>query len=268
MSRHFYNTLFNVSGQIGLAVIFCVLSVSTQAEVYSWQDEAGNTVYSDKKPSEDAKPTRSTPAVNYFTAPARKQEKSSPSEATPDTLSELSAVEDDEETSKALTEAECQQVYGLSCDRVNNWQRHALEKCGDDSRCKDPAFLDKKYRPRTLAEMQKIANRAASRNNLQDKKIAQFLQRKYGNYCEKQAELYCHNKSQKDCEKVMVYYCQDPRGLRDIFARYDNLNAMERQQIMKKAQAMALANGEDPSNLDKVILGLIDILITQALMGI
>ncbi len=247
----------------------CMLLTSTAAlaEVYSWKNSEGSTVYSDQKTSGDAKSTQSGSTINYYTPPPvkPKQQTKTPDES----LAVLSIAEDEpDKQSTELTEQQCQQQYELSCDRVNNWRRYALEQCGDDARCEDPEFLDNKYRPRTIEEMREIARRSAVRNNLQDKKIAQFLTRKYSNYCENQAELYCRNQRSASCDAKMRSYCDDPRGLEDIFARYDNLTPNEKQQIIAKAKQLAMEGGENQLDYEAIVAALIDILIQQALLGI
>lgn len=245
----------------------CLLaSTAAHAEIYSWTDSAGNTTYSDQKPSADAKPTESGNNINYYTAPpAVKSEPISNTE--PESLATLTPVAEDEKPA-AMTEKQCQQQYGKDCDSVNNWRQHALEKCGDDERCLDPAFLDKKYRPRTIEEQRKIAIRSAVRNNLHEKKIARFLTKKYSNYCANQAAMYCQSQRSNSCDAKMRSYCEDPRELEDIFARYDNLTLIEKKQVIAQAKEMAMANGDNQLDYEQIIVSLIDILISQALMGI
>lgn len=65
-----------------------------------------------------------------------------------------------------MTEEECQRDYGMSCDKVNNWQADAKAACkksrGGD-RCDDEDFLAAKYKPRTLAQKRLQATRNACR---------------------------------------------------------------------------------------------------------
>jgi hypothetical protein len=245
----------------------CVLtSTTSQAEIYSWVDSDGNTIYSDQKPSDDAKPTESGDHINYYTAPVVTKKKPL-SNTRPDALATLTVVTEDE-ASEAMTEQQCQKLYNKDCDSINNWRQQALEECGDDERCTDPDFLDKKYRPRTLEEQRKTANRSAIRNNLNDKKIALFLTKKYSNYCANQAAMYCQSQRSNSCDAKMRSYCDDPRELEDIFARYDNLTPNEKKQIIAQAKEMVMANGDNQLNYEQVIVSLIDILISQALMGI
>ncbi|WP_101759970.1 DUF4124 domain-containing protein [Oceanicoccus sp. KOV_DT_Chl] len=244
------------------------LLIPAQAEIYSWKDADGNTVYSDQKPSSDATPTRSGSTVNYYSNPTSTTTPTTHSKLSPtDRLDALSEVTE-QDISEKMTEQQCQSLFATNCDQVENWLKYALEQCVDDSRCQDPKFLEKKYRPRSLEELQAIARRAGVRNNMQDKKIDQFLNRKYGNQCEVQAQQYCARQRDRNCAANIMAACKDPRGLNDIFARYDNLSAAERKAIVAKAKAIALANGDDPGNYDKLAAGIIDILLSQALLGI
>ncbi|ARN74762.1 DUF4124 domain-containing protein [Oceanicoccus sagamiensis] len=245
----------------------CLMLTSTaaQADVYSWKDSDGSTVYSDQKTSSKAQSTPSGNTINYYSPPPSKPK---PGTTLDEPLATLSIAEDEPAAKPALSEQQCQQQYKLDCDQVTNWRKYALERCGDDPRCEDPEFLDKKYRPRSMEEMQAIARRSSVRNNLQDKKIAQFLTRKYSNYCENQAELYCRSQRSASCDAQMRSYCNDPRGLDDIFARYDNLTPIEKQRIISQAKQLAMENGDNQLNYEQIVAALIDILIQQALLGI
>lgn len=263
-----------------LIIIFAGLaSLSASAEIYSWKNASGNTVYSDQHRSGQAMartPTNSTDHYSttgnskasqisaHTTEPAIATIVSSTSQH----LATLSAATDQDSLPPAMTEDECQQHYRLSCDRVNNWKQYATEACGDDSRCLDDDFLDKKYRPRTIEEMQNIARRSAIRNNLKDKKIALFLTKKYSNYCANQAAMYCQNKRDTQCAATMRSYCDDSRELKDIFQRYDNLSTIEKQKIISQAKSMTMSNGNNQLDYDQIVASLIELLVSQALLGL
>ena len=66
----------------------------------------------------------------------------------------------------------------------------------------------------------------------------------------------------------MRSYCEDPRELSDIFARYDNLTPNEKEQIIAKAKQLAMENGENQLDYEQLVVALIDILIQQALLGL
>ena len=253
------------------ALLPCAL---VNAEIYSWIDEHGNTIYSDQKPSAQAKPTKPSASVNYYTAkPVNNKQQAQPRPSSP--LSILSAEQEAEadagagETDEpALTEEQCQRQYRRSCDEVINWLQYARQACGDDPRCDDEDFLDRKYRPRTNEELVAIANRAAVRNKMIDKEIEQFLTKKYSNYCQNHAAAVCQKKRGKNCVKQVISYCKDPRSLKDIFQRYDNLSLFEKRQIIDKAKKMSLANGDEKLDIEKILGNLLEILVTQAVMGI
>ncbi len=241
---------------------------SSYADVYRWKDADGNTVYSDKKPSDSAQPEQPRSNVNYYAAPKKSDDQPQSTEALPPLVA-LEAVEEEaSETEAGLTEVECQQSYKKSCDEVVNWKQHAKAECGDDPRCDDEDYLDRKYRPRSQEELITIANRAAIRNNRIDDQIDLFLKKKYSSYCEDQAEMYCQNQRISNCENKMELMCEDPRGLEDIFARYNNLSAVEKQAIIEKAKQIALSNNNSAVDFDKLISSLVDILISQALLGL
>lgn len=255
------------------AAILLATFNASWAEIYSWKDADGNTVYSDQKTSANAQPSSNANTVNYYTAKKTKPATDSQPSVTTNTLATLSNEDDSPEQRQADSrekEQACQDNYRSNCDKVENWEHYAREACGSDSRCNDPAYLDKKYRPRSNEELQAIARRAAIRNNLHEKKIARFLQKKYTNYCDEQAALVCRGdgNDNKRCNKKIRNYCEDPRGLADIFKQYDHLSKQERQQVIAKAKELAGANKNNAQDYQKLIISMIDILISQAAMGI
>jgi hypothetical protein len=244
---------------------------SSLAEIYSWKDAAGNTIYSDQKPSVDAQPSTSGNPVNYYTADKPKPRPDSIPMVPTSSLATLSNEDDSSEQQQAdrrNKEKACQDNYRSNCDKVENWKEYARQACGSDSRCNDPVYLDKKYRPRSNEELQAIARRAAIRNNLHEKKIADFLNKKYTNYCANQAAMVCQNNRSAKCDAQIRHYCEDPRGLADVFNQYDHLSTLEKQQIIAKAKQMAINNGGETADYEKLIGSLIEILISQALMGL
>ena len=259
-----------------LALICCFcLTMPAHAEIYSWTDESGNVIYSDQKTSNKAKISTPSANVNYYDAPSADQKTTSKSTVARPLLSTLTTADHhntpattEDGSIEAMSEEDCQQQYQRSCDAVIHWEKYAIEQCGTDSRCKDKDFLDRKYRPRTNAEMLVIARRAASRNNLLDKRINQYLNKKYTNHCENQAAMYCQKKRSRQCKAEMLLYCEDPRSLEDIFNRYDNLSINEKRAIIAKAKQLATANGENSLDYEQILVSIIDILISQALMGI
>ncbi len=261
------------------SLAFCSLA---SAEIYSWTDESGNIIYSDQKPSEQAKPTQSSAKINYYTPTTKTKSQqtkglqtkglavlSAEAESAEKTTANIKqSLSEESESEGELTEAQCQQRYQRSCDKVNNWQQDARKACGDDARCDDENFLENKYRPRSQEELLAIARRAATRNNMADKKITQFLIKKYSNYCKNQAAMVCQKKRNKQCQKALVKQCKDSRSLEDIFQHYDNLSAIEKKEIIEKAKAMALANGDDELNYGQMLTSLMEILISRTTMGL
>lgn len=261
-----HNTCLLLTGLLLLASI-------ASADIYRWSDDEGNVRYSDQKPTENAQPVTPSGAINsYRPAPAAAGKK--PPETA--TLSTLSAATEQTPPATAassdglapLTEQQCQQDYNRSCEEISNWREAAEQRCGDDPRCADEDFLERKYRPRSNEELRQIALRAAIRNNRHDKKIALFLTKKYTSYCQDQAALLCKNKLSNRCVATMRYYCEDPRDLQDIFNQYDNLNANEKRAIINKAKSLAMANGNSTLDYEQMLASLIEILVSQAMLGI
>ena len=259
-----------------IACLALFTAAAAQAEVYSWTDASGNTVYSDRKTSGKASVTKPNGnPVNYYSAPKPTGTKPPvPSDSrdvtkkTGDKLDKLEAVDGNSNDPATFTEAQCQQNYQLSCDRVVNWKQYAREACGDEDRCKDPDYLDRKYRPRTVDELREVARRAAVRNNRTNDDIALFLKKKYSNYCENQAAMSCKRQRRSNCVDRVIAYCQDPRSLEMILAKYHNLTPDQKRNIIARAKAMATAGGSNELNYEQMISSLIDILVTQAVMGL
>lgn len=257
---------------LSLSLLLCPSMAS--AEIYSWTDESGNTVYSDQKTSSKAKQTAPSSRVNYFKPVAPNQTLNSEAVKTqspqPQLLNseQVTSEQDTSTREAALTEQECLQRYKKSCNEVTNWQQKAKADCGNAPRCSDAEYLDRKYRPRTTEEVLAIAHRAANRNNRMDDDISRFLNKKYTSVCENQAQTYCANQRSKQCLSQLKTACSDPRSLKDVFQRYDELSVVEKQQIIEEAKKMALANGGSTLDYNKVLNSLIDILVSQALLGL
>lgn len=248
-------------------------SQAVGAEIYSWTDASGNTVYSDQKTDPKAQATQPKNNVSFYKAPKVKQSQPEP-DAKMMVLTDVSAETEAESEAQSsvntetMTEQQCQEQYQRSCEKVSNWRDYAVEACGNDSRCSDEDFLERKYRPRSVEELREIAKRAGIRNNLQAKKISDFLTKKYTNYCEQQAQLYCNGRSGSQCNAQLESYCEDPRTLGDMFSRYHNLTAAEKKVIIEKATALAAANANNTLNYQRALLEIIDLLLTKATLGI
>lgn len=260
------NTLFSA------ALLLLISSSLSLADIYRWKDAEGNTVYSDQQSSSQAKKAPlNNKSVNYYSAPKPKETAKTPMDSisADNTLATLEALEDENSAAEApLSEADCQQLYRRSCDEVVNWEKYARKACGNDSRCSDPDYLDRKYRPRSTAELREVARRAAVRKNNIDDKIDDYLRKKFSNQCENQAKYYCAQQRARNCMEVVVSQCEDPRSLNQVLAKYNNLTLNEKRAIVDKAKKMALASGEDSLNYDELIASLVDILISSAIMGL
>ena len=261
-----------------LIACFVCLTPAVHAQIYSYIDENGNRVYTDQKPLSEKgsaqKPIATDGAVNFYSPPKRETAiKKNNAPETPDTQLNASSNDiantDSEGSGEGnMTEQQCQEQYQLSCDRVVNWRRYALEKCGKkDPRCQDEEYLDAKYRPRTIEEMQTVARLAGQRNR-RDKEIAQFLLKEYTRYCSNQAEMYCKNKRSKQCKKAMEGFCSDSRDLNDVFNQYSNLSLAEKRKIIAKAQQLSTTSGKDQKAYQKVMADLLKLMVTKATLGI
>lgn len=250
------------------------LSSAAHADIYRWQGDDGSTVYSDQKASADAETTApDSGRVNYYTSPKKPSQPALP---------KLEAVEDayfiepvdrrDQADEPALTEAQCQELYGLNCDRVINWRKYALEACGNDPRCQDPAFLDRKYRPRTKDEMLSVARRAGIRKNNAEDDINEYLRREFTNFCANSAASYCEQKKfgnrVSECKRQMENQCHSPHNIAEMLAQYDHLTEREKKQIIREARQMALASNKDDLNLTQTVMRLIDLALAASALGL
>ena len=223
-----------------------LLSLSLQAQIYSWVDEQGNRIYSDQKPAagQDATTVNDSGTVNYFQPqpsqqpiqrPVTKQQTESLS-----LQSNHSKADSSSGTEKLMTEPYCQEIYQLPCDRVLNWKKYALADCDNDDRCEDPGFLERKYKPLPVAEIQRRANSAGARRNAQERKLMKYLRNKYSDQCENQIEAYCRRKpDSRACEVTMIQVCEDDRTLEEMLARYNNLSPAQKRRVLALADEMS-----------------------------
>lgn len=253
-----------------------------QAQVYQWKGDDGSTVFSDQKTSREAVDATPDPArVNYY--PGDRS-------AEPDaSLPKLEVVEDvyfiqptdskkqtqnDSTLTEAkLTEAECQDIYGLNCDRVFNWKKYALKACGNDPRCKDEAFLDRKYRPRTKEEINTVARRAGIRKNNARDEIRHYLWRRYTNFCANQTVTYCKanyttGSAVRQCVKQLEANCREPRGIEEMLDQYEQLSQAEQKAILREAKAMALSRHDNDLNYAQLLDRMVDLMLAASALGL
>lgn len=257
------NRLFRHVNAFTATLLLC-LSGTNYAEVYSWVDDSGNTVFSDQKSSSGANKTverNSSATVNYY----QPQQPTMPVlEVVEDELPIFSVEPISKRKQKQLNEAQCQETYGLDCDAVINWRQHAIEACGSNARCKDEEFLIRKYKPLTLAEKHQRTLRGAARHNRDEREIRQFLIRKYTPYCQQQAKQYCDYQRQGgNCIEKMENVCLDPRSLSQLLTQY-NLSVFEKEQIITKAKALITLQQE--KDINETITTIIDLIKLQAML--
>jgi len=258
-----------------------LLTVAANADIYRSTDSQGNTVFSDQKPSIDAKAEPAPAAINAYNPPVltSKTSEQSPTATAAVKTHKLSntAARSSAQTSPGKdaqdkkvdanwTEAQCQQHYGYSCERILQWKKYALDACGSDIRCGDEHYLARKYQPVTLQRLQQLARSAAIRNNRRSDEISDFLRRKYTDYCAHQSAMSCNRDSQ--CQQSVLDACNDPRSLEQLFAHYQGLSPIEKQRIVAQANAL---NGGSTSNMasyQQRLGELLSLLLQQALLGI
>ena len=223
-----------------------LLSLSLQAQIYSWVDEQGNRMYSDQKPAsgQDSTTVQNSGTVNYFQPQPSQQRKSNPATEQPaqslSLQSSQSIANNSAGSSEEMTEADCQEIYQLPCDRVVNWEKYALEDCDNDDRCEDSGFLERKYKPLPIADIQSRANSAGARRNAQERKLMKYLRNKYSDQCENQVEAYCSRKpDSRACDVTMIQVCEDDRTLEQMLARYNNLSPAQKRRVLAMADEMS-----------------------------
>ncbi len=266
------NILYSIILTVVIGIICPIIAV---ADIYSSKNEQGNIVYSDQKSPGDSQISKPSGNASYYT-PVKilKTVKLSPEQpssskegqgSTGELLGRGSPPVTANKGLAGLTEPECQREYSRSCDQLVNWKKYAIESCGDDSRCEDDDYLTRKFKPVTTEELLSIARRAAVRNNREDEEITNFLKRKYTNYCNRQASLSCRD--DEICNQKILNTCKDPRSLEDIFSKYNNLNILEKEQIISQAQVLAMSNGANEQSYNKKIVDLLSLLLTRTLLG-
>ena len=224
-----------------LRFLFLSFTVVTHADIYSWIDEQGNRIYSDQNPAGHSKDQliNSKQPLNVY-QPPRKPTATTRAVATAsnDSASSLKA-EDKPYNTQKKDEKDCQQTYGLSCDRVNNWQQYARDACGDDPRCDDSDFLARKYKPVPLADIRRLAQRNASRRNNDKEDIELFIRQRYSDYCEQRRQQLCKAggsfASRSRCEQQLAD-CSQNKSLNDILAQHHYLTPLEKQRYVDLAK--------------------------------
>lgn len=168
--REFMNRV-NSSFFIALFALL-VLPINTQAQVVKWTDEHGKVHYGDKAPEqyrESSEPvvlnepnlinSENQPLVQRRDVPAKNR----PADE---------GRSESEDKNWFSDEAECQEVYGMSCDRVNNWRSYAEAACKQrkqEKNCADESYLETKYKPRTLEKIQRSAATASRKRTKEER---------------------------------------------------------------------------------------------------
>jgi hypothetical protein len=223
----------------------CLLSLSLQAQIYSWVDEQGNRMYSDQKPAsgQDSTTVKDSGTANYFEPLSSDETTPSPTKQQTESHSLQSSHSNAESSPGAenvMTEQYCQEIYQLPCDRVVNWEKYALADCDNDDRCEDSGFLERKYKPLAIADIQRRANSAGARRNAQERKLMKYLRNKYSDQCENQVEAYCSRKpDSRACDVTMIQVCEDDRTLEEMLARYNNLSPTQKRRVLAMADEMS-----------------------------
>jgi hypothetical protein len=222
-----------------------LLSLSLQAQIYSWVDEQGNRMYSDQKPAagQDSTTVQDSGTANYFKPQYSEETTRSPSKQQTQSQSKQSRQsksENNSRTEDVMTEPYCQEIYQLPCDRVVNWEKYAIADCDNDDRCEDPGFLERKYKPLPIADIQRRANSAGARRNAQERELMKYLRNKYSDQCENQIEAYCRRKpDSRACQVTMIQVCEDDRTLEEMLARYNNLSPAQKRRVLAMADEMS-----------------------------
>ena len=243
------------------------------ADVYRYQDANGNTQYSDQQ--QPAGQTMDMEQLNHqtntFSTTADQQgivdiqALSLPDDEQAVNAYSLNSTPDNTATPPEpaqLTEEHCQELYGLACDRVVNWRKYALEKCGHDKRCKEESFLERKYKPVPLSELRKVAHNASRKSNRQDRAIQQFLLVKYTNFCEEQALQACAGKG-RSCMTQWENACNDPRSLGQFLDQY---HFSDEQKVLVLNQAKALNKEANTEETQRFISNMLNLILTQMML--
>lgn len=284
LSMNFRKLPRHLALNLTMLLSFATMS-HVSAEVYRYTAEDGSTVYSDQSvKGADAKqvdverlqqrsnsysePQNSdTATISYLPDPTANRLSDLSSEFNADegansAVTTDGAIIDPNTDPTKLSEKQCQELYGTDCDHLVNWRKYALEACGHDTRCSDEAFLQRKYQPRLLSEVHKIAYGAARRDNHQTREVELFLLRKYTGFCEQQAVQACRSKSSK-CISQKVNQCEDPRSLEDFLSQY-KLTTEEKKVII--ARAKELNSTKNQQDLQRLIGNMVDLIIAGMML--
>lgn len=155
-----------------LLMLFCFsVSDMASAQIIKWTDEHGKVHYGDtvpesyRKSSETIEVDNSNVMENNAVVPharpssdlRRPSQQPDSAKFDPNTFSD---------------ETECQEIYGMSCDRVNNWRKYAEIACKErkqEKNCEDASYLETKYKPRTLEKIRRSAATGARKRKKEEK---------------------------------------------------------------------------------------------------
>jgi hypothetical protein len=250
-------------------LFFISCSQTVNAEIYSWIDDNGTRIYTDQNPdgTQDKQIELDKNSVNYVPAPSTPKPAILPKVTTPNIMAAESKA-DAMADSDTMTEDQCQKTYRLSCDDVLNWQQHAMEQCQNDSRCSDPAFLERKYKPVPIADQLALAQRNAARRNRQQEKIELFIRQRYSDYCAVRQQQVCDTKNsdkEEQCKRQVEQFCSQDGDLDDILAKYDDLTPVQKQRYYQ--QAKQLQSQQRWQDLEHLLENLFDSLLLGSVSG-
>lgn len=267
---------------VGLMIVMLCINCAN-GQIYSWTDEQGNTVYSDEKPLHGTKTIATPKITNSYSAEAAfknissktiapktiapKTIKLSPDESFDGAFSNITSTNNanSDNSEPSWNEEKCQEVYAQGCEKVFNWKKYAIQSCDNDRRCDDDKYLERKYKPVPIKQLQLIARRAAIRKNRQGEEISKFLRQKYTGYCENHAALTCNNDN--NCNQTILEACKDPRSLEDIFYQYNRLTPEDKINIIAQARALSNSDGANRPFYNKKLTDLLSLLVTRTLLG-
>ncbi|HUH36335.1 MAG TPA: hypothetical protein VL027_00165 [Spongiibacteraceae bacterium] len=256
--------------------------VNAAETVYQWRNADGGLMVSDQKPAPGIEYNSHTPRpgnISVSPASAAAAQSQQPI-TTPNPTSTPGATRTDSSAPATAASArttgstrdsaanaeprDCEAVYGMSCEQVDSWETWAREQCGDDTRCSDPRYLERKYKPVPLADTRAIARRAAVRKNTTKREFTEYLMHTFTDMCAAQTRHSCPDLKTGNCVQLMRA-CQHDLQTSRLKVRLERLSPSQREELRQLADQYVADNSGNVQQLHYLLRKALSLMLLPAL---
>lgn len=228
-------------------------------DIYRSRAEDGSVLFSDQRAAPASAQRQQTPQLQNSYRP-QQPHSSQPAHNNSGTVLQAVTGTSPDSTETTPKQRDCEAEYGLTCERVDNWLRYARKAClerGDD-RCDDPDYLERRYKPRPLAETREVARRAAIRRNRAEERAVRELQMFFTEYCKDRLETYCSTqKEQEKCEERYEQSCRDGGDLEKLLSKYQQLTPVQQARVRQTAERLGVSSDNQLTEAFKGLMKLL-----------